>query len=367
MVGVLLASVVLALSMLAPAAQAASPKANPVKVMTRNLYLGADLTPAIAAGTPTQLAVAGTQIWNTVQATNGPARMKVMAKEIQAADPAIIGIQEGAKWFADPSNGIPGLPAPYGGPPSTTLVYDYVQSLKDELNALGDPYVEVGRQSEANLEGPTTLGIDIRLNQNDVILARKSSVDDGTITYSNVQSANYPHQLPFQLTLPLLGGLASVESTRGYVSADFVVNKRPFKFVVTHLEAFHPGVRAAQAQYLTTAGPAAAPGPVILAGDMNSDPNDNTANGDAFNALQAFGYTDPWPIINPGDPGFTSGFGELVNDPNTNSIDSRIDHVMTKGTIGVTKSKVTGLDIYNRTPAGLWPSDHAGVVTTLQP
>src|SRR3954471_15267232 len=195
-VGVLLASVVLALCMLAPAAQAASPKANPVKVMTRNLYLGADLTPAIAAQTPLQLAQAGTQIWNTVQATDGPARMKAMAKEIQAADPAIIGIQEGAKWFADPSNGILGLPAPFGRPPSTTLVYDYVQSLKDELNALGVPYVEVARQSEANLEGPTTTGLDIRLNQNDVILARKSSVDDGSITWSNVQAANYPHPLP---------------------------------------------------------------------------------------------------------------------------------------------------------------------------
>ena len=227
MVGVLLAGVLSALALLAPAAQAASPKANPVKVMTRNLYLGADLTPAIQATSIPALAAAGTQIWNNVQATDGPARAKVLAKEIQAADPAIIGIQEGAKWFADSSNGIPGLPSPYGGPPSTTLVYDYVQSLKDELAALGAPYVEVARQSEANLEGPTTTGLDIRLQQNDVILARKSSVDDGTLTWSNVQAAQYPHALPFQLTLPLLGGLASVESTRGYVSEDFVVNKRP--------------------------------------------------------------------------------------------------------------------------------------------
>jgi endonuclease/exonuclease/phosphatase family metal-dependent hydrolase len=311
--------------------------------------------------------VAGTQIWNNVQATDGPARAKVLAKEIQNADPAIIGIQEGAQWYADPSNGIPGLPGPFGGPPSTTLVYDYVQSLKDELAAIGSPYVEVNRQSEANLEGPTTTGLDIRLTQNDVILARKSSVDDGSITWSATGAAQYPHALPFQLTLPLLGGLASVESSRGYVWADMVVNKRAFRFVNTHLEAFHPGVRAAQAQYLTTAGPASVPGPVILAGDMNSDPNASSPNGDAFNVLQALGYSDTWATINPTDPGFTSGFSELVNDPDTSSIDARIDHVLTKGAVGVSKAKVTGLDPSNRTPLGLWPSDHAGVVTTLQP
>jgi hypothetical protein len=49
---------------------------RPVKVLTRNLYLGADLTPAIVATTPLALALAGTQIWNTVLATglSGPCR-----------------------------------------------------------------------------------------------------------------------------------------------------------------------------------------------------------------------------------------------------------------------------------------------------
>jgi hypothetical protein len=41
--------------------------------------------------------------------------------------------------------------------------------------------------------------------------------------------------------------------------------------------------------------------------------------------------------------------------------------VLTRGGVAISKSTVTGLDSSNRSPAGLWPSDHAGVVATLQP
>ena len=58
----------------------ADPVPRPVKVMTRNLYLGADLTPAIQATTQLELALAGTQIWNTVLATDFPERARVLAR-----------------------------------------------------------------------------------------------------------------------------------------------------------------------------------------------------------------------------------------------------------------------------------------------
>jgi endonuclease/exonuclease/phosphatase family metal-dependent hydrolase len=364
LVGVLLAGALLALALLAPVANAASDSSRPVKVMTRNLYLGADLTPAIVAQTPLALAQAGTQIWNTVQATDFPARAKLLAKEIQDADPALIGLQEAAIWRTGPSDGIPAL----GGGAAPNVVYDYLASLQAELAAIGSPYVLVKKQQEADIEGPTTLGMDIRLTQQDVILARKSSVDDGSITWANEQSGQYPHNATFQLSLPLLGGLVSVESTRGYVAADFVVNKRAFRLVDTHLEAFHPGVRAQQAGFLASAGPANVGGKLVLIGDLNSDPNGSFPGSLAVNTLLGtFGFTDSWAQINPTDPGFTSGFGEFVNDPDTSAIDSRIDHVLTRGGVDISKSKVTGLDPSNRSPAGLWPSDHAGVVATLQP
>jgi endonuclease/exonuclease/phosphatase family metal-dependent hydrolase len=373
-IGVLVAAALLALA-LVPATASAGPR--PAKVMSLNLYLGADLTPAITAGSPAALAAAGGDIWETVQRTNFPARAKILARDIVNGDPDLIGLQEAAKWYTGIPDGPP-IP-PFNGSPAGTQVYDFQASLLAELAALGQPYVEVVSQNEANIEGPTDLGFDIRLQQRDVILAKKSKVDAGEITWSNTQAANYPAQI--QLNLPLLGGVASVQSTRGYVSADVVVNKRAFRFVNTHLEAFQPYLRAAQAGFLVQAGPASTTTQkVVLVGDLNSDPGDDPPAipppavqplPSAYTLVTAVaGYTDTWPVANPGNPGFTSGFNEFVNDADTSGLDSRIDHVMTRGGVGVTSSTRTGVDSDNRIQSGadlLWPSDHAGVVATLTP
>jgi endonuclease/exonuclease/phosphatase family metal-dependent hydrolase len=180
---------------------------------------------------------------------------------------------------------------------------------------------------------------------------------------------------PLQLQIPLLGGVAFVQSTRGYVSADCVVNGRAFRFVNTHLEAFSAGFRAGQAQFLVAAGPASTTAlPVVLVGDLNSDPLDGSIdppdpnpNNLAFNVLLAFGYVDTWTQVNPTAPGFTFGFGQLVNDPDTSGFDTRIDHVLTRPGVAVRTSRVTGTDPDNRSLGGLWPSDHGGVVTTMAP
>jgi endonuclease/exonuclease/phosphatase family metal-dependent hydrolase len=354
----------------APEPVQADPAPRPVKVMTRNLYLGASLTPAINAGSPVQLAIAGTQIWNTVLATDFPERAKVLAKEIADADPALIGLQEAAIW----RTGIPDGPPIFGGTPAEDVVFDYLQTLLDELEAIGAPYVVVYSQQEADLESITLpqTGHDIRLTQRDVILASAYMIEDGEISCENAQGAHYPDEI--QLELPLLG--KPVQSTRGWVSADCVVNRRAFRFVNTHLEAFSAGRRAQQAGFLAQFGPASTTSqPVILVGDLNSDPNDPSVDpNDGFpNALaiqllmQQFGYVDTWVEANGSADGFTSGFNEFVNDPDATGLTKRIDHVMTRPLMFVRTSRVTGTDSDNRTPAGLWPSDHAGVIATLLP
>jgi len=114
---------------------------------------------------------------------------------------------------------------------------------------------------------------------------------------------------------------------------------------------------------------------MLLVGDLNSDPNDPsssppdpTPNNTAINLLiYTFDYVDTSVQVNGDADGFTSGFNEFVDNPDASGLSKRIDHVMTRPMVEVRKSRVTGTDSDNRTPAGLWPSDHAGVITTLAP
>jgi len=73
-----------------------------VTVMTRNMYFGADLTPAIAATTVPALILAATHIFAVVNASDVPSRVDGMAAEIAKARPDLVGLQEVAIWRAAP-------------------------------------------------------------------------------------------------------------------------------------------------------------------------------------------------------------------------------------------------------------------------
>jgi hypothetical protein len=68
-----------------------------------------------------------------------------------------------------------------------------------------------------------------------------------------------------------------------------------------------------------------------------------------------------------GTSGYTAGqTDDLTNVPST--IDHTVDYILhTDGAmVSVTGSgAIVGEELADRTPSGLWPSDHAGVVLTL--
>jgi Endonuclease/Exonuclease/phosphatase family len=247
------------------------------------------------------------------------------------------------------------------GTPATEVVIDFLPVLRAELAARGIPYDLVWEQPELDLEAPAGAPYfrDIRLTGRDVILAKRGEVDVHGASSANFDAAS---------TVPTPLGTFVVKAS--WVAADVTVNTRSFRFVTTHLEPFNPVVRANQAAELfAPGGPAAASeDPVVLVGDLNSDPGAPAPEGTAFDLLAGAGFADTWVQANGSAPGFTHGFGELLDDPDLSGFKIRIDHVLTHGAERpASKAKLTGLDADNRTPSGLWPSDHAGVVTTLFP
>jgi endonuclease/exonuclease/phosphatase family metal-dependent hydrolase len=200
---------------------------------------------------------------------------------------------------------------------------------------------------------------DIRLTSHDVILAKRGEVEVHDASFANFAGASM---------VPTVLGPFTLKAS--WVAADVTVNSRSFRFVTTHLKPFDPFVRADQAaELVASGGPAAASeDPVVLVGDVNSDPDDQAPQGTAFDVLAGADFADTWVQANGEAPGFTHGFGELLDDPSSAGFDTRIDHVLTRGAEApASRAQLTGRDADNRTPSGLWPSDHAGVITTLFP
>jgi hypothetical protein len=372
----LLLAALAALALSLPAAAVAKPKADHVDngkgkvatVMTRNLYLGADLGPAIGAESLPELTAATGQILREVTANNFPVRAEGLAAEIRAAQPDLVGLQEVALWRTAP----PSLAPLQTGPSATTVRYDYLAELLAELNqGKGPNYEVVVVQQEFDLEAPAdengvagdgpnpaiaNAEINGRLTMRDVILARQG----GGVHTWNPQSGNFATLLEVEI----LGTKLPV--ARGWTAVDAKVRgSGTFRFVNTHLEAFHPLIRQAQAAELVApGGPATTDLPVVLVGDLNSD--DDTVSGLdrlAYETLLAAGMVER-STNNPLSCCLDSSLLAVGKGGSEADFDHQVDHIMTRDPEQITlqSSAVTGIQPVN----GYWNSDHAGVLSALR-
>ncbi|MBC7595679.1 MAG: endonuclease/exonuclease/phosphatase family protein [Kineosporiaceae bacterium] len=327
-------------------AQDGGPK---VTVMTRNLFLGGNLTPSIGAPTLPALMTANAALLSNVDRVNFPERAKLLAKEIVEDKPDLVGLQEVALW----RTGALGDPAE-----ATTVRYDYLELLMAELAKSGHPYEIAVVQNEANLEAPTGAPyyVDARLTMRDAILVRAG----GKVEITDTSSGNFVNNLAFPL--PSTG--TTMTSTRGWTAADVRQGDRSYRFINTHLEAFHYEIRILQARELLAGAIASAGGDVILVGDMNTGPELPVAdNRLAYFTLVGGGMVDTWPILHPGEPGSTAGFGDELNQP-ADSVEHRIDLIMFKGNVTPEKSWTFGSE--RQTSDGRWASDHLGHAAELR-
>jgi endonuclease/exonuclease/phosphatase family metal-dependent hydrolase len=370
----LLALTALAIALMACAGVAqAKGRGAPVNVMTRNLYLGADLTPAIESNSTSEFIEANGAIYRQVEATNFPVRAKGLAKEILDNRPDLVGLQEVALWrTAPPSLG----PVFSGTPEATTVKYDFLKLLLAQLNKKKALYKPLVVQDEFDFEAPAdangvpgdgppgpTLGnaeTNARLTMRDVILKRLHS----GVKTSSPKSGHFAH-----LLIEKVAGAKEVTVTRGWVSVDAQVRgSHKFHFVDTHLESFDneaefPSVRAQQASELVApGGPATSRLPVILVGDLNSDVKTEVKPGDAqaYRVMLQAGFRER-ATSKPNGCCIDSSYD--LRTGSAAEFDHKVDHIMTSAPkqVKLVTSKVTG----RQKQHGYWDSDHAGLFSTL--
>jgi endonuclease/exonuclease/phosphatase family metal-dependent hydrolase len=366
-----------ALLVLSPVAEA---KPATVKVMSRNVYLGADLTPGVQATSLQALVTGAGQILNEVDTNDFRVRAKGLAAEILKQQPDLVGLQEAALWRTQPCDKNP-LP-----PSATTVRYDYLQLLLAQLNKGKKRYsllvtkpefdFEVWANTDGNesTSGPNCpLGSEIngRLTMRDAILAKR-----GSVKTSAAKSGT------FDTLLQVRPAGVSIDVTRGWTSVNATVAGHKFHFVNTHLEAFdsapagnhtnkgtdvgNGAVREAQAKELVKqGGPATSKLPVILVGDLNSDTKTEVKPGDAlaYRAMLNAGFVER-AAAKPLGCCLNSSLLTVTGGGKASDFDHKVDHVMTDSAkkVRLLSSTVTGLKPVN----GFWDSDHAGLFSSLQ-
>jgi len=322
-------------------------------VMTRNLDAGSDFGYVLQAAsdpnaTPPQLLMAITQTFQEMIASNIPDRAKRIAMEVHARQPYLIGLQEVTTLRTGPI-----------GEPADTVVVDGLKSLLDALTAKGLYYKVVAVQTNAVVDLPAVDAsgqfITVGFTDYDAVLAR-TDLSTCELKISDIEMQHFNLVLPFTVngrTIPFL---------RGWISLHVKVRGKEYKFVTTHLETFSPDIQAEQTQELL-AGPLNSELPVILAGDLNSDANQQSwLNGPAVSILEGAGFQDAWGKLRPNNRGLTWPlFAEDPPGPATPR--QRIDLILTRGDDLEAKSIFrTGL---SPSVKGVWGSDHAGVFGTF--
>ena len=244
-----------------------------VTVMSRNLYLGADISAALDL--LPDLPAAADFMWRQVRATDFSIRAGLIAQEAAAFQPAVIGLQEATRWLCTSS--LWARPVP---------VYDFTQQLLQATAAAGTEYVvaeaqgrraanpgyRIGPLPWSTVTDPATFqplfgsdSANCGFEIGDTLLVRSDLA-------SEVRAVGTSEYDAREVIVPTV-----LSIDRGYAWADIAVAGTVARFVTTHLESrWRPGAKttaAIQAQQLV-ADLAPTTGPLVVMGDFNSDYRD---------------------------------------------------------------------------------------------
>lgn len=327
----------------------ASAGGAPVRLMSRNMYLGADIDHVLFDP------VNGPDIaWYEINRTNYPERAARLAAEIVEHRPHLVGLQEVTRYtLIDPTTFTP------------IMRVDWLDILMAYLAPHG--YRVVSRATNFQTYLPMGGNLVHYLDGDAIIASADVTVHEDDWKHFDVQ-VNLDDYLP---------GLG--RNFRSYQWADVTVNGSRFLFVNVHLEV--QGWKEVQveqtAELLEFVNGKAMP--TFMVGDFNSAANSDAperAKTATYGMVLAAGFDDLWLR---GNGRFTTSgptccqASDLSNA--VSELDERIDFIFArntpsaKGYAGGANVRIFGNDPSSRfvTTHGyyLWPSDHAGLFGEL--
>jgi endonuclease/exonuclease/phosphatase family metal-dependent hydrolase len=349
---------------------------NRISVMTQNQYLGADLTGIIAAPDAATFAAEVREALDQIAANRIAERAYALALQIARRQPDVVGLQEVFDFKLDGANG----DAPFR---------DHLADTLAALAALGQHYTVVAQVQnlaitipiDADGDGVPDAGVGVR--DRDVILVR-SELAATPVPFSAGcarPSADGGPGCNFQVVAQAPTPVGTLTIERGFVGVDVTVRGRDYRVVDTHLEVpdldptnpLSPGLQAAQAQELlaTVAATTPAGRTLIALGDFNSAPDDQiiVVGGvtivPPYLQLQAAGLTDTWVVDRHAGHEATCCQAEDLRNPQSQLVE-RIDLIFSSEAPSQVQAEVLGDRRGERTPSGLWPSDHGTVSARLR-
>jgi endonuclease/exonuclease/phosphatase family metal-dependent hydrolase len=333
-----------------------------IGVMTRNLYVGTDIERVMLVP-PAEIPFAVAAVWAEIGQTNYPERVQALADEIAEHRPHVVGLQEVTTFYSQsPSDFIPFN--------AEHVELDFLELLSAALSQRGLDYDAVVQSTGFDVEIPMYVGPDpfdpasyddIRMTDGEAILVR------GDVAWDNAFWRN------FQVYLPAPVGDAEIPLYRGFASVEITVKGRDFRFVSTHLQPAETGYGIQEAQALELLGLLGdSDAPVIVVGDFNSAADGSSTP--TYEMIRGACFVDTWTVGSRRGPGYTCCQETMLQNP-ISVADRRLDIIfyrdrptMSSGRFfGSVVAELLGGDPGDKTPSGLWPSDHLGVAAILRP
>jgi endonuclease/exonuclease/phosphatase family metal-dependent hydrolase len=397
----------LLVSPLSPSLLATAQSEEPyrITVMSRNLYLGSDV--GVALELIPNFPKAAQFMWDQVKKTDFSARAPKLAREAAQDRPEVIGIQEATIWYCKK---------------------DFFSDKVEVFNFL-DEFIAATKQVGVGYSLATANGVDAfnpgysiaaipyltKVTDPEIfnpIFGQDSAACGFTIGDALLVRDDVKNRIiqvgntEFDTTYSIVPAIMTIY--RGYTWVDFKVQDSVVRLISTHLESIWDENKvpnsALQAQQLV-ADLKDAKMPVIIMGDFNADyrdprpvsdpnpgqqpvvsetcPTPGGAKCNAYSTMIEAGFENASPDAkNPRY--FTWGAGALLDGPdkkrskaaeefgNQYGFTDRLDYIFTKNAYATVSSKIIG----NVWPdgSGVWncgtkicfPSDHAGVVATIE-